>query len=181
MQSYFNNPELKAEKISHMQAHIDADELIRGSGWDGSRGCAVGCTFDDYDHSKFPELLGIPEWAGWLLDHLHENTTKGYQYKGDPVALAFLKAIKPGSDLTAVEHQIHIFIQRQNLERIEKMAIDAALKSQVVNAIKGVINVQQKAVDFGWDESAKSAAESAARSAANDAIADEFMLLLEAA
>ena len=68
----------------------------------------------------------------------------------------------------------------------------------MINAIKGVINVRQKALTLGWDESAarsawsaaESAAESAAwsaqsarsaRSAASDAIADEFIRLLEAA
>ena len=119
--SYHNDPALKAEYVARMQAHIAADELVRGVGWESNghtRGCAVGCTLNDYDHAAFEPRLGIPEWAAWLLDHLHENTSESYLNAGRPLALAFLEAIKPGSDLTKTEHLIHISIQRRNLERV---------------------------------------------------------------
>lgn len=208
--SYHGNPYIKRKYVSRMSNHIKADELVRGVGWESNgvtRGCAVGCTLNAYDHAAFETELGIPEWAARLLDHLHENTSEDYLYKGDKLALAFLKAIKPGSDLSRVDHQIHIFIQQENRKQVDGLDIDADLKSQVIAAIDGSIGVRQQALDFGWNESAAAAARSAAEAAAaavwsaaesaaaavwsaesawsaaaaNDAIADKFIALLEAA
>lgn len=170
MSCYHNNPALKTKYVKRMKAHILADELIRGEGWDNGKGCAVGCTFNYYNHVKGAAESGIPEWALRLIDRLHEGVSRDYQYKGEPVALAFLRSIKSGSDLTKAEHLIHIFIQKMNLKRVAKLSIDADIKAQIMDAINGVIDVRQKSLDFGgYDLPAYWAAYSAADSAAKSA------------
>lgn len=189
MNTYHNDPAVKAKYVNRMKAHIAADELVRGTGWESNgttKGCAVGCTLHSYDHKAFETELGIPEWLARLIDSLHENTSADYLPNGVPWAQAFLEAVPVGADLTNMEHQVHIFIQNQNMERVESLDIDSELKQQVLDAINGVIYVRQRAIDFGWDaeseawSAARSAARSAesAESAAMDTIADEVLRLL---
>ena len=60
------------------------------------RACAVGCTLDVYDHSRYPVELGLPEWLAYLEDSIHEGLTLA-QAKKWPAR--FLTAIKPGIDV----------------------------------------------------------------------------------
>jgi hypothetical protein len=62
MHSFHNDPAIKAKYIARTEAHRAADNLIRGTGWENGKGCAVGCTLENYDHSQYPIELGIPAW-----------------------------------------------------------------------------------------------------------------------
>ena len=180
MEAYFGKVEVKQKYVARMRAHMDADELIRGTGFEGGKGCAVGCTLDRYDHSGFEEELGIPEWAARLLDALHENTSDDVW---PTLSMRFLEAIEPGVDLSPVKSKINIFILDRNIERVYSLNIEDDLKGQVVSAIekcrdlhvdklRGVIaESAESAESAAWSaaESAWSAAESAARSAARSA------------
>ena len=61
MKAFHNDPAIKEKYLSRVRAHRAADELIRGTGWDGHRGCAIGCTLESYDHARYPIELGVPE------------------------------------------------------------------------------------------------------------------------
>jgi len=174
MLAYHNDKAIKAKYVNRMKAHIAADELVRGVGFENGRGCAVGCTLNKYDHKAFEAELGIPEWLARLLDTLHENT-------GDKVwptfSLKFLRAIKPGQNLEPIKHHISLFILRRNRERVDGLEISASLKSQVIAAtdeciachtdsLTGVIEPARWSAAARSAESAESAAESAAWSAA---------------
>lgn len=73
--SYHNDPAVKTKYVERMRGHIKADALVRGLGWDSKkkRGCAVGCTLENYDHAQYPIELGVPEWLARLEDTLFEN------------------------------------------------------------------------------------------------------------
>lgn len=51
----------KSMYLARVRAHQQADELVSGIGWDGKKGCAVGCTLHSYDHARYEPLLGVPE------------------------------------------------------------------------------------------------------------------------
>lgn len=62
MQAYLNDPKIKRKYINRVKAHRKADELVQGVGWESNgttRGCAVGCIFNGYDHSCGPEEIGV--------------------------------------------------------------------------------------------------------------------------
>jgi hypothetical protein len=99
MKAYHNDPAIKEKYIARMKAHIAADELIRGTGWEDGKGCAVGCTLDKYDHSAYPEELGFPESLGRLEDTIFEEMS--YE-KSKLFPLQFLEAVEPGVDLEMV-------------------------------------------------------------------------------
>ena len=68
--------------IAELQAHVAADKLVKGSYWEGGKGCAVGCTLHSYaniigkqnlewgDHSLYDEFLGP---GGHMLGRLEDR------------------------------------------------------------------------------------------------------------
>lgn len=73
MQSFHNDVAVKQKYLDRVLAHQKADNLIRGTGWEAGKGCAVGCTLENYDHSRYPVELGIPEWIARVEDTLFEG------------------------------------------------------------------------------------------------------------
>jgi len=196
--SYHNDKKLKDDMVKEMLHHQKADALIKGtySRMNGIfRGCAVGCgvqslnlkrglTIKHDDHAEYAKALGVPEWLARLEDTLFENLPEK-ESKEFPVKL--LKVIPVGVNLESVKWKFSAFILKENIERVLLLKIEDKLKEQVVNAIKGVLNLHEKAVETGkWDESAAESAwsaaesaESAARSAAYLRYADELIKLLK--
>ena len=151
--------------IERMKAHIEADELVCGTGFEDGKGCFIGCTFDRYDHEHAALSTGVPEWLWYLADDLHESMSQSVD-RGD-MALKLLHGFEKCEDFDALERAIHIYIQRQNIERVTALEIDAALKSEVLAAIDAVISCHEAALPFDAPEwvAARSAAALAARSA----------------
>lgn len=182
MQSFHNDESFKAQMLEAAEAHRLADEYISGTYHDEDRevfhGCSVGCSLydvqklrgvkvDGYEnHSQLAEALGVPEWFTHLQDSLFEGVSAERRPKLTGELLGAIPVGMTADAWEGVEHKLHIFIQTQNLERVKSLGFDDDVKAKVLAAIQGVIDVRQKALDFGWDESAaRSAAESAARSA----------------
>jgi len=151
--------------IERMKAHIEADELVCGTGFEDGKGCFIGCTFDRYDHEHAALSTGVPEWLWYLADELHESMSRSVD-RGD-MALKLLHGFEKCEDFDALERAIHIYIQRQNIERVTALEIDAALKSEVLAAIDAVISCHEAALPFDAPEwsAARSAAEAASTSA----------------
>lgn len=186
MQVFHNDQSIKDKYVRCMKDHIAADELVRGVGFENGKGCAVGCTLNNYQHSAFESDLGIPVWAAYLLDKLHENTSEDYLYKDKKLALAFLEAVPVGADISSVKNKINIFILERNKSRVEALNhITPELKAKVIAAIDQCIELHTNYLNGVIDlTSAERSAESAAWSAASaeyDAIANKFIELLEAA
>ena len=175
MIAYHGKQEVKDIYVNRMQAHMDADELIRGTGFENGKGCAVGCTLNNYSHTQFASELGVPEEIGRLLDTLHEGTSAEVW---PTLSLRFLNAIKPGADLGKIPNQINIFILKRNRDRVDTLEeVDKAVRDEVIAAIDQCIDLHTSQLagviieSAAWSaaelaaESSRSAAELAAWSA----------------
>ena len=168
--SFKNDTSVKESLIQRMQHHYELDEIVKGATGQDGKGCTVWCALNNgelkrgYDHSAFPDVLGLPEWLAQLQDTIFEGLDTE---DAKTFSLAWPKAIPVGRNLEPVKWKLCAFLMQENIERVLQLDIADDLKKQVVDAIQGVLNVHLKAVDTGmWDDSA---AESAARSAAGSA------------
>jgi hypothetical protein len=95
MISFHGDQKIKDKYVERMRAHIDADNLIRGEGWTGTKGCAVGCTLERYDHAAYETEIGLPRWIAKLEDRLFERMNLE---KSKTFPLIFLESIPLGVD-----------------------------------------------------------------------------------
>ena len=172
IQAFHNDKKIKQKYLKRVIAHQKADNLVRGIGWEKSkdgnfRGCAVGCTLENYNHSQYPIELGIPEWLARLEDTLFEGMDKE---KSKTWPEKFLKACNVGADLEKAKTPFLIFILEDNLNSMENCVFDRKNNPEVVKALNGsikavkdmlVLHKKSKVTEAAW-----SAARSAARSAA---------------
>ncbi len=161
--AYHGSQEIKDATVARMVGHIEADELVRGLGFENGRGCAVGCTLNKYEHKAFETELGIPEWVAHLNDTLHENTSDDVW---PTLQLRFLRAVEPGMSFDGLDFKIKSFIQARNIERVQGLDISETLKAEVIKSIQ---TVKVLCDEFSEDDELWSAAESAAWSAAESA------------
>jgi hypothetical protein len=113
MVSWHGDPTLKAKYLARVEAHRLADQLIQGVGFEGGKGCAVGCTFDNYDHSRGPIKIGVPEWLMRLEDVIFEGLPKGAAMLWPT---QFLEAIPVGTNLEPVRWRLAILRHKRQLE-----------------------------------------------------------------
>ena len=99
MQAYHNDAELKAKILAQMQAHIAADELIQGIGWENGRGCAIGCLFHEYNHELAPTYIGWPVNLSYLIDTIFERLSNG---EAKQFIIDLIEAIPVGIDLDTI-------------------------------------------------------------------------------
>ena len=99
MIAYHGDPKIKAKYLARVRDHAKADRLIQGVSWEGGKGCAIGCTLEAYDHSRYETELGIPSIIARLEDGLFERLPKSDAMKWPAQVL---NAIKPGADLSGV-------------------------------------------------------------------------------
>ena len=107
--AYHNDAKIKSKFVRRMEGHRKADELVQRCTWESNgvtRGCAVGCCFHKYDHSRGPIEIGVPE----ILIHLNDAIFEGLPKK-DAVQwpTRFLKAIPVGADLSLVAARFAIW------------------------------------------------------------------------
>ena len=101
MVAFHGSADLKEFYLERVKAHRLADQLTQGLGWDGrtGKGCAVGCTLNEYRHSKYPEMIGVPETLAYLQDAIFEGLPKE---EAMAFPEQFLSAIPVGADLSLV-------------------------------------------------------------------------------
>ena len=166
MKTYHNDPSIKSKYIARVKAHRLADELIQGTGWENGKGCAVGCTLESYDHSRYPIELGVVEGLARLEDHIFEALSPADAMNWPE---QFLSAMPEGID----EHKQMMLLDQFQvfwLER-QKTQIDSGKYPQAATAIDRTIELLNCAIsgdepsEADWS-AARSAAGSAARSAA---------------
>ena len=179
MLSYHSEQSIKDKYIGRMDAHIKADELIRGIGYENGKGCAVGCTLNNYSHSRYPIELGMPIWLARLEDKLFEGMSLK---KSKTFPLEFLEAIKPGVDLEKVKGPFLIIILKYTLNKFDHIKYPNVLKS--VNTVIDLYEAGETdpekfrearaAADAAYaaDDAAAYAADAAAYAAADAAYAD---------
>ena len=175
MLSYKNNTKLKKMLVAEITRHKKVDQITQGTYGDPNnpdRGfCAVGCSvhslnlklgksYKTDDHTVYEKELGIPEWLARLEDTIFEGLPKKEAIEWP---LRFAKAVPVGVNLEPVKWKFCAYLMQENIDRVLKLNISDELKKQVVDAVRGVLNLHTRAIETGnWDESA---AESAAESA----------------
>ena len=182
MLSYHNDQAVKDKYTKRFAEHRAADEVIQGTGFSEGRGCFVGCTLDEYKHSRFPEELGWPEWLAYLADTIFEGIPENEAPK---FGTDLLESVPIGVNLEPVRNRFLLAIQRRNLKRIKNATSKGA--GACIEAVKTVIKLLEKNEPAGsaawlaaWSaarsavrsavwSAARSAAESAARSASESA------------
>ncbi len=167
--TFHGKKSIKEKYVKRVRLHRKMDNIIQGSGWDGHKGCAVGCTLERYDHSQYPIELGIPEELGHLQDAIHEGL-KVPDFKEWPEL--FLTTIEEGLDLSMVWPQFAIEILSNKDFGVLKYVQDDRYKQQK-EVIETVLDLYVEWVLTGnkpakklWD-AAGAAAWVAARDAQN--------------
>ena len=172
--SFKNNQLIKNALITRMDHQIEMDELLQGAIGSNGKGCTVWCALNNgelkrgYDHSAFPDVLGLPEWLARLHDVIFEGLTPN---DSKWFSKEWVRAIPVGKDLTPIKWKFTIFLLKENLERVLSLKNSSdELKNHVANAIRGSLAVNESALSTGvWDESAAESARSAAWLAAESA------------
>jgi len=171
MLAFHNDTAIKEKYLTRVAAHRAADELIHGTGWSNGKGCAIGCTLENYDHSRYPIELGIPEILARLEDCIFEGLKNG---KAQEWPERFLSAIRPGADLSRVGWQfLHWLLTRSGIGSYDHPIVKDAVAqcAEVLLPLTRGDPVDESA--WSAAESAWSAAESAASAAASAASAAE--------
>ena len=166
MLSYHGDATIKTKFALRFAAHRAADDVIQGTGFDGSRGCFVGCTLDNYDHAQFPIELGWPEWLARLADKIFEGIPKA---EAAQFGTDLLAAVPVGVDLEPV--RFHLALARHQIQIERLRGNPEPYAAQCIAALEGVIAFCKQSLDGFSDEAAWSAARSAAWSAAESAAA----------
>jgi hypothetical protein len=165
--AWHGDAELQSKAIAGMAEHRKADRLVKGIYWEGGKGCAVGCLIHSNDHAEYEPRFGIPQALAQLEDTIFENLPNG-----DALAWPerFLKAARPGADLSLVQWKFLAFIVEEASARAEAASVREACQPalEVVRAKARGEEVTEEAESAAWSarSAAWSAAESAARSAA---------------
>jgi hypothetical protein len=197
MIAYHGKQETKDAVLLQLQGHYDADQIIKGTYWERGKGCAVGCTIHSCEHVQYESLFGIPQSLARLEDRIFEGLPNE---KAKEWPLRFMRAIKPGSDLSLVQWQ---FLRWLMTDAEVNPGINHPLVKDVVSSVATLLAAWIKGdpIDArsarstesaeSAARSARSAAESAAESAAWSArsaaesayerMADKLVALLEAA
>jgi len=162
--AFHNDPAIKATYLARVREHARLDHLVQGTGWEKGRGCAVGCTLDAYDHTRYPIELGIPEWLAHLEDRIFEKlpweAARTWPER-------FLDAIPVGADLEPVQWQQAIWRHTRQLDALKDNAEPCA--QQVRDAIRLVVDYCRARLDGTATEEQRKAARSAAWSAMRSA------------
>jgi hypothetical protein len=161
LRAYHNDPAIKAKYLARVREHARLDHLVQGTGWESGRGCAVGCTLEAYDHSRYPIELGIPEWLAHLEDRIFEGLPWD-EARSWPER--FLDAIPVGADSEPVQWQQAIWRHERQLPALEGNEARYAQKAR--EAIQLVIDYCRARLDGTATEEQRNAAESVARSGA---------------
>ena len=107
MKAFHNDSALKEQISAQLQAHYDADEIVKDVYWENGKGGAVGCTIHSTNHKDYKTELGIPAYLAWIEDDI---------FGGLPYHLAkewplrFIRAIPVGADLSKVWPKLAVFL-----------------------------------------------------------------------
>ena len=129
MLAYNNDPKIKLKYVNRMKAHIKADELIPGTGYEDGKGCAIGCTLNKYDHSAFPVELGYPVELAQLQDAIFEGLSE--ESVRQDFALEFLDIVEPGADLSKVINKFYVWLLVDKEDGVIQYAVDRQTKDAI--------------------------------------------------
>lgn len=139
MIAFLGNQEVKDLYLNRVRAHQFADELAKGKYWENGKGCAIGCTIHDSDHSKYESELGIPQWVANLEDRIFEclPSERAMTWPSD-----FLEAINVGSDLNTILKPMLIFIMQEAREKTKDIKSLSAIDSVLSELNKETLDLE---------------------------------------
>jgi len=183
MLAYHNDPAIKFKLLADLQAHADADRIVKGQYWDNGKGCAVGCTLqsmrsenDGHDeHAEYETLLGIPQMLARLEDCIFEGLPNAEAMEWP---MRFAAAITPGADLSRVGWKWLHWLLTDGLPRVNDATITAAI-AQCADVLLPLTRGEPTCRDAA--RAAAYAAGAAAYAAAYSRMAEKLIELLEAA
>lgn len=184
--SWHGDPTLKAATIAEMQAHIDADRLVKGRYWEDGKGCAVGCLIKTGDHQLYESKFGIPKELAQLEDVIFEGLPNE---KAMAWPVPFLTAVPVGvpiDELRLVWNRLAVWLLIDPTYGVIRFNDDpvikdvAALHQRVIDGDEPTPEEWEADWAEAW-ESAESAAGVAARAAAWAAAKEAREAALEAA
>ena len=149
--SFHNDESIKKKYIDRVKAHREADNIIQGTGWESGKGCAVGCTLENYNHSQYPIELGIPEWLARLEDEIFEGLSSE---EAMDWPLLFLEAIPVGVELEQIKIPFLIMVIESTLE-----CFDYEKYPDPLNCVNKVISLlkDENSTEEEYEKAAKKA------------------------
>jgi hypothetical protein len=172
MLSFHNDQEVKDKYLSRVINHRIEDNIIQGIGWEKGKGCAVGCTLENYSHDRYPIELGLPKWLARLEDSIFEGLPDE-EAKLWPEK--FLSSIPVGVDVEIVKHQLAILRMNRLIKIQNNLLINNPSLKEVIKEVISSIEVVKRCHECEINKTccdwsvARSAAKSAARSAEREA------------
>ena len=124
--AFHGDPKIKGKYLRRVQRHRKADELIRGTGFNNGKGCAVGCTLNKYDHAAYETELGIPKVLARLEDVMFERMELDEAMKWPT---RFLSAVPVGADLSMVWPRFAVWLMRETATKTKRESSKKACES----------------------------------------------------
>ena len=168
--AFHGDPKVKEKYTARLKAHAAADEIIQGIGWEFGKGCAVGCTLENYNHDAYPVELGIPKQLAELEDAIFEGL---HNAEAKEFAVDFLEAIPVSADLTLVWPRFAVWLLTDPVYGTIQYCDDAGR-----DATKKIAELFNQTIA---GTAARDAAASHARDAAYQAQRDFLLTLLRTA
>jgi hypothetical protein len=140
--AFHGDPAIKKKYLARVRAHVKADEIIHGKYWEDGKGCAVGCTIHSDKHDAYETELGIPAQLAHLEDAIFEGLSNG---EAQLFPEKFLKAIKPGADLSLVIPKFVVWSGLDEKEGIINLAEDDEERA----CVQLVAGLYQRIIDGG--------------------------------
>lgn len=140
--AYHGRADIKKKYLGRVRAHRLADNLKQGVTWENGKGCAIGCTLEAYRHERYEAELGVPQPLAQLEDSIFEGLPKSEAQKWPE---AFLRAIKPGADLSLVWAKFAVWLLLDKKAGVLRYANSDAAKK----AITGVADCYKRVIKGG--------------------------------
>jgi hypothetical protein len=124
--AYHSDQEVKSAVLAQLQAHHDADEIIKGVYWQRGKGCAVGCTIHSGNHVEYEPRFGIPQALARIEDRVFEGLPND---RAKLWPLQFMDAIRPGADLSRIWPQFAVWLLTDKSHGVIRHARTDALRA----------------------------------------------------
>jgi len=136
LHAFHGDPAVQDKYLARVRWHREQDHLVQGTGWETNgvtRGCAIGCTLEAYDHNRYPVELGLPVWLAKLEDAIFEGLPRE-----DALAWPerFLSAIPVGADVQPVRHLLAV----RRLDRLITAQSEAREKATDQHGLRAAID-----------------------------------------
>lgn len=167
MKAFFGNEFIKEDYVYQIRQHQLADEIIQGRFWENGKGCAVGCTIHDSNHSKYETELGVPVWLAKLEDTIFEGLPNKIAKQWP---LKFLKAIPLNADLDTIKFPMLIFIiesARESTTEDKSIRIIDSVLEELHRPVLDLVKLQKARSAAASDAASYTAAVAASYAAAS--------------